>query len=203
MREFLESLSSKAPAPGGGGASAFTGALAAALGCMVANLTVGKERYRDAEQEVQRLLSELSGLRDELNGLIKKDAEAFEPLAVAYGLPSGTDAEKRAKADVMEPALKAAALAPLEIMRKSADAIAALERLEKIGSKLAVSDVACGAVLAKAAMQSAWLNVCVNTKLMKDAAVALLFNNEGQALLNEYCARADAIYKRVESGFIC
>ncbi len=94
---WTDALASKAPVPGGGGASALAGALAAALGQMVANLTVGKKRYADVEEEMQQSLFALNILQMELMALADKDAEVFAPLAAAYGLPSGTEEEQAEK----------------------------------------------------------------------------------------------------------
>ena len=99
--DFTEELSSAKPVPGGGGACAAVGAFAAALGMMVANLTVGKKRYADVEEEVKEILARLEATRNELIILADKDAEAFEPLSKAYGLPKDTEEEQREKERIM------------------------------------------------------------------------------------------------------
>lgn len=200
VSEFVFELSSKKPAPGGGGASALVGALGAALGGMVANLTIGKEKYADAEEELKSLKIAAYRVQKDLLELIDKDAEAFLPLAGAYRMPSGTEEERESKNRVMEAALKEASLVPLAMMKKCAEAISQLEVFAAKGSVLAVSDAGCGAVLAKAAMQSAWLNVRVNTRMIKDETFANNVNAEGEALLAEYLLRADAIYENVHSN---
>ena len=91
--EFIEALASKAPTPGGGGASAYAGALASALASMVGNLTVGKKKYADVEERMQAELVELADTREHLLALIDEDARAFGPLAAAYGMPKGSDEE--------------------------------------------------------------------------------------------------------------
>ena len=100
--EFLDALSSSAPVPGGGGASAAVGAFASALGMMVTNLTIGKKKYIDVEAEMEDVRSRLESLRQELVGLTDRDAEAFEPLAKAYGLPKETEEQRSEKERVME-----------------------------------------------------------------------------------------------------
>ena len=95
--DFTEELSSAKPVPGGGGACAAVGAFAAALGMMVANLTAGKKRYADVEEEVMEILARLKTTRNELIILADKDAEAFEPLSKAYWLPKGTEEEQKEK----------------------------------------------------------------------------------------------------------
>jgi formiminotetrahydrofolate cyclodeaminase len=116
-------------------------------------------------------------------------------------MPKGTEEERESKARVMEAALKEACLVPLEIMKLCAEAIALLERTAVIGNKLALSDAACGAVLAAAAMRSAWMNVAVNTFSIKDAAFAGRVNAEGMALLDEYAPRAESVYEAVERKY--
>ena len=95
--DFLEVLSSAAPVPGGGGASAAVGAFSSALGMMVANLTIGKKKYADVEEEIIEVKEQLQNLQKELVDLTDKDAEAFEPLSKAYGLPKDTPEQKEEK----------------------------------------------------------------------------------------------------------
>ncbi len=96
--EFVEVLGSKAPVPGGGGASALVGAVGTALGNMVGALTVGKKKYADVEEEMKELMAKATTLQDELLHLIERDAEVFEPLSKAYGMPRETEEEKAEKA---------------------------------------------------------------------------------------------------------
>ena len=113
---FIDDLSSAKPVPGGGGACAAVGAFAAALGMMVANLTVGKKRYADVEEEIQENLACLDGLKKRLIALTDKDAECFEPLSRAYGMPKETEEEKASKEQVLEKALYEASIVPIELM---------------------------------------------------------------------------------------
>ena len=113
---FIDALASKAPTPGGGGASACAGALASALASMVGNLTVGKKKYADVEERMQAELVELDDTRARLLALIDEDARAFAPLAAAYGMPKGTDEERAAQSAALQKALVGACEVPLEIM---------------------------------------------------------------------------------------
>ena len=198
VEEFTHRLSSKEPVPGGGGAAALAGALGAALGGMVANLTIGKPKYADVEDEIQGLKVAAYRIQTELIALIEKDAEVFAPLAGAYRMASETESEKAEKERVMQACLKQAALAPLEIMEKCAETFPLLEKLAEKGSVLAVSDAGCAAVLSKAAMQAAWLNVRINIRLIKDETFAAETDARGCALLEENLRRADMIYESVE-----
>lgn len=197
LGEWLDTLASKAPVPGGGGASALGGALAAALGQMVANLTVGKKRYADVEEEMQQSLLTLNQLQKELQGLADQDAEVFAPLAAAYGMPTGTDEEKAQKDRVMEERLLAATLVPLHIMEKAAEVLDIVDVLEQKGSKMAVSDAGVAAQFARAALTGAVMNVYINTKSMKNREKAEELNTRADQLLTDGMKLADEIYGRV------
>lgn len=196
VASFTEVLASPAPVPGGGGASALAGALGIALGDMVGELTTGKKKYAAVEEDIRALMARAQNLRVKLLDLVDGDAEAFAPLAKAYGIPK----EDPNRAQIMEEALKTACSAPMEIMRACAEAIDIIAEFAEKGSRLAVSDAGCGAVLCKAAMQAASLNVYINTKSMQDRAAALALEEEADALLQKYCAAADQIYAGVVNG---
>ncbi len=196
---FVEVLAGSAPAPGGGGASALCGAIGTALGNMVGSLTVGKKKYADVESEIKELMKKADAVQAELLALVDRDAEVFEPLAKAYGMPKATEEERAEKDRVMEAALKAACEVPIAIMRACASGIELCETFAEKGSRLAVSDAGCGAVLCKAALRAASLNVFINTKSMKDRDAADAFNKEADSITEEYAKRADAVFSMVES----
>ena len=170
--EFVEVLASKAPVPGGGGASALVGAVGTALGNMVGSLTVGKKKYADVEDEMYELKAKCDQLQKDFLRLIERDAEVFEPLSKAYGMPKETEEEKAEKARVMEIVLKDACSVPMEIMEKCCEAIELIVEFGAKGSKLAISDAGVGAAFCKAALQGASLNVYINTKSMADREYA-------------------------------
>lgn len=199
VQGFLVVLSSKAPVPGGGGASAVGGAVGNALGQMVANLTIGKKRYADVEEEIRGLLEKMEGLQREFMELADKDAEVFAPLAAAYSLPSGTEEEKAHKEKVMEENLLAASLVPLQIMEKAAQMLDILVLLGEKGSRLAVSDVGVGVQFIRASLTGAVMNVYINTKSMKDRARAEELNARADELLADGIEQADHIYRAVLS----
>ena len=195
MQEFIEVLSSKAAVPGGG--CAYVAAAGMALGAMVANLTTGKKKYAQYQEEIEELLSKAEQLSKELMTYMDKDAESFEPLSKAYGLPKDTKEQQEYKETVMEKALKEASLTPVALMEKILDALKILERLSVVGSRLAISDVGAGVQLCKAALNGASLNVFINTKLMKDTETAEELNTRTDALLIEGNELADRIYEEV------
>lgn len=195
--DFLNVLSSKEPTPGGGGACAAVGAFAAALGMMVTNLTVGKKKYADVEEEIVEIRGQLEELREKLVLLTDKDAEAFEPLAKAYSLPKGTPEEIERKEEVMENALYEASMVPLEIMRTVFEVFEFLRVLEEKGSKLAVSDVGVAVLFAGAALEGASLNIYINTKLMKNRENAEKLNRESDDLIAQARKLKEEIYAGV------
>lgn len=191
IAEFCDALSSGAPVPGGGGASALAGALAAALDGMVAELTIGKKKYADVQAEITARRDEASALRDRLLSLADADAAVFLPLSQTYALPTETAAQKAHKTAVMEQALDAACGVPLDIMDCCAQAIDIADVMAQKGSVMAVSDAAAAAALAEGALKAASLNVYINTKSMIDRDRAGALNDKADALLAQYlpCAR--------------
>ena len=147
--EFVRVLATKAPVPGGGGASALCGAIGTALGNMVGSLTVGKKRYAAVEPEIKAMQAKCDALQAELLALVEKDAEAFAPLAAAYGLPRDTPEQAAEKDRVMEAALKSACKVPLAIMQRCCEAVELMEGFAAKGSKIAVSDAGVGAALCR------------------------------------------------------
>ena len=195
--DFLEQLSSSAPIPGGGGASAAVGAFASALGLMVTNLTVGKKKYADVEEEILEIREKLEQKKQDLVRMVDEDAEAFEPLAKAYRMPKETEEEKAEKARVMEIVLKDACSVPMEIMEKCCEAIELIVEFGAKGSKLAISDAGVGAAFCKAALQGASLNVYINTKSMADREYAEELNRKADAMLEKYTKIADDTFNSV------
>ena len=195
--EFVDVLGSKAPVPGGGGASALVGAVGTALGNMVGALTVGKKKYADVEEEMKELMAKATTLQDELLHLIERDAEVFEPLSKAYGMPRETEEEKAEKARVMEIVLKDACSVPMEIMEKCCEAIDLIVEFAAKGSALAISDAGVGAAFCKAALEGASLNVYINTKSMKNWEYAEELNKKCDEMLAVYTVKADEIFQNV------
>lgn len=195
--EFVEVLASKAPVPGGGGASALVGAVGTALGNMVGSLTVGKKKYADVEDEMWELKAKCDQLQKDFLRLIERDAEVFEPLSKAYGMPRETEEEKAEKARVMEIVLKDACSVPMEIMEKCCEAIDLIVEFAAKGSKLAISDAGVGAAFCKAALQGASLNVYINTKSMANREYAEELNKKADAMLEKYTKIADETFESV------
>lgn len=199
--EFIQSLASKEPVPGGGGASSLVGAIGMALGNMVGSLTLGKKKYADVQDDIIRLKEQADTLQQDFLQLMQRDAEVFEPLSKAYGMPRETEEEKAAKAKVMASALQACCEVPLQIMEKCCQAIELHQEFAAKGTAIAISDVGCGVVCCKAALQAASLNVFINTKAMEDRALAEEYNRKANRMLADYTAKADEIFAGVAARF--
>ncbi len=195
--EFVSTLASSAPTPGGGGASALTGAIGVALGQMVAALTLGKEKYAEVEEEMMALNRKAQTLQEELRTLIDRDAEAFAPLSDCYRMPTATAAERQAKDEAIQACLDACCEVPLRIMTLCCEGIALAKAFAADGSRLAVSDAGCSAAILSGALHAAALNVLINTKSMTDARRAAAYNEEANRMLAGYGALANSIYKDI------
>jgi len=165
LRAFSDDLASDRPVPGGGSASAFAGALGAALAAMVARIAAKK-----APGSHDELIAELDHLRSELLRLVDDDSAAFASVAAAMRLPKGTDLEKRERARRMQLALLGAARVPLEIAHACRRLLEACERGAELAPAAAASDIGVGALMAEAALKGAALNVTINLASLKDAA---------------------------------
>ncbi len=194
---FLDELASAKPTPGGGGAAAYGGALAAALASMVGHLTEGKMTYAAVEDEVQESLKRLEDLRARLVTLIEEDARAFEPLAATYKMPRDTEEERTVRNEATQRALVGACEVPLNIMRTSYAAIDEIDFLAHNGSKLARSDAGAAASFARAAVEAASLNVFINVASMDDKAQAESFRDEALGLIEQARMRCDALFAYV------
>jgi len=185
--DFASVLAAKQSVPGGGGAAAYVGALGVALGSMVGNYTSGKKSYAAHEEDIRRMLITAEDVRTRLVSLVNVDADAFYPLSQAYAIPK----DDPTRADVLESATKNAIVGPMEMMRQIASAIELLEEMGEKGSRMLISDVGCGALLCRAALEAASLNVFVNTKSLRDRAYAESIETECDELLAEWCPRAE------------
>ncbi|MDD3656024.1 MAG: cyclodeaminase/cyclohydrolase family protein [Atribacterota bacterium] len=168
IKNFMDLLASRSATPGGGSVAALTGAMGAALLSMVSNLTVGKEKYQDVEEEIKELLKKSERLRATLEELMEKDIEAFNQLMAVMKLPKTNEEEKKDRNQKMQIALIEAAKVPLAVARKSKELIDMCQEMARKGNKNAISDVGVGVLLAEAAFNGAVINVKVNMNLIKD-----------------------------------
>ncbi len=196
-REFMEVLASSAPTPGGGGAAALMGAAGAALGQMVTNLTIGKKKYAPVEAEMIALGQELEEIRQMLLALVEEDEKAFAPLAAAYSIPK----EQPDRAEILEKATLESCRPPMAMMELLCRAIQCAAILAEKGSRLAVSDAGCAASFCKAALESASLNVFINTKTLRDREAAEELNRKAETMLDTFCPMAESVFRQVRESF--
>lgn len=166
--EFADTTASEAPAPGGGSISAYMGALAAALGTMVANLSSHKAGWDDRWREFSDAADRGRELQDRLIHLVDEDTEAFNRIMAVFAMPKGTDAEKAARAEAMEAATLYATQVPLKTMEAAFETFPLIRQMAEQGNPASVSDAGVGALAAEAAVQGAGLNVRINAAGLKD-----------------------------------
>ncbi len=171
-RGFAFETASESPAPGGGSISAYMGALAAALGTMVANLSAHKPGWDDRWEEFSRQAEEGQAHLKELLALVDEDTAAFNRIMDAFKLPKGTDEEKAARSAAIQDATRYATEVPLRTMKASFAIFPLLKSMAETGNPNSVSDAGVGALAARSAVLGAYLNVRINAAGLKDRAVA-------------------------------
>ena len=171
-KEFADETSSESPAPGGGSISAYMGALAAALGSMVANLSAHKAGWDDRWEEFSDVAVKGRELQDQLIHLVDEDTEAFNRIMAVFAMPKKTPEEKAARSIAMEEATLYATQVPLKTMKVSFETFGVLEAMAEKGNPASVSDAGVGALAARAAVLGAWLNVRINAAGLKDREMA-------------------------------
>lgn len=184
--DFLDKLASSAPEPGGGSASALAASIGAALVSMVANLTVGKQKYADVQDQIKELVDNSEKVRGELQSLVQKDTEVYGVLAAAFKMPRETDSEKAERDQAIQNACKEATMVPYAIAEQCLEVAKLSEVAADIGNVNAVSDAGVAALLAEAAAQCAALNVKINLGTIKDEA----FNVEKWDGIQDILARS-------------
>jgi len=168
MKQYLDDAASGEPTPGGGSVAALVGALGTALTSMVCNFTVGKEKYKDVEEEVAEILSKAEALRGDLSELMQADTEAYGKVGEAYGMPRKTSKQKKARTAAIQEALKGALEVPLKATMCCYDVLKLNQPLVDKGNTNLISDVGVAVALAEAALHSAAMNVEINLAFIKD-----------------------------------
>lgn len=191
--DFLNQLSSSAPAPGGGSVSALLGAIGFSLGNMVAKLTKEQSADMEIRSDMKLITDELDTIIENFLVLIKKDEEAFLPLSKAYRLPPETPHRE----DIMEDALKRAACVPFEVLVLLGNTIDVFQVIYQKNASLAISDIGIGVSVLKSAFESTLLNVTINTKFMKDKAFAKELNEKANKISKEGISKCICIYDKI------
>jgi formiminotetrahydrofolate cyclodeaminase len=199
--DLLERLGSSDPSPGGGAAAALAGALGAALVQMTANLTIGRPRLADVEDQARRIEDRAGALRRQLAELGDADSAAFDTVSAAYKLPRTDDAQKAARTQAIQSALHTAAEVPMQTARVCAEVLAVAEEAAPILNPAVISDVVVGAVLIQAALESAAINVEINLAAMTDASAAERFSGELRQIREGTRQRAQRVVDTGRSRF--
>jgi methenyltetrahydrofolate cyclohydrolase len=191
--DFLDKLASGSPEPGGGSASALAAAIGAALVSMVANLTIGKEKYADVQDRINELVKRSEAVRTRLQELVQEDTEVYGVLSKAFKMPRDTDDEKAKKADAIQAACKDATMVPYAIAEQCLQVAELSDTAADIGNVGAVSDAGVAVLLADAGAQCAALNVKINLGTIKDQA----FNDEKWAGITDILSRTAELKDKV------
>lgn len=167
---FIEELASDSPAPGGGSVSALNGAIAAALTSMVGNLTIGKKKYADVEEEMREIVSKTTEIQKELLEAVDKDTDAFNVVFAAFKWPKETEEEKAARSAEIQRGTKIAADVPMAVAEKAVDLMPLIEKVIMKGNQNSITDACCAMMACRYAVIGALLNVRINLGSIKDEA---------------------------------
>ena len=199
LQTFLDQLASSASTPGGGSAAAIMGAMGAALVSMVANLTVGKKKYEDVQEEIQGFLDQSEALRERLTGMIQADVDVFDKVMAAYGMARETDEEKSLRSRTIQAALKEATDVPLACAQLCADVIELCRPVAEKGNLNVISDAGVAVLAAHAALRSAALNVYINIGGIRDTDFANDRREKLEFVLSGAGVATETVYELVKS----
>jgi formiminotetrahydrofolate cyclodeaminase len=196
---FTELVAAGTPAPGGGSVAAYCGVLAASLGQMVCNLTIGKQKYAEVEPRLRAVRSELERLGARLRELIAEDAASFEAVLEAYRLPKDSDEQKTERAAQIQIALQGAVDVPVETAQRGFDILRLLGELADIGNPNALSDVAVGARLAQVAIRGASYNISVNLDSISDRVAAETTREQMKGMIDQSKTIAEQVEAKLKA----
>jgi formiminotetrahydrofolate cyclodeaminase len=199
LGNFTELVAAGTPAPGGGSVAAYCGVLAASLGQMVCNLTIGKQKYAEAEPRLRAVRSELEQLGARLRELIAEDAASFEAVLEAYRLPKDSDEQKAERAAQIQIALQGAVDVPVETAQRGFDILRLLGELADIGNPNALSDVAVGARLAQVAIRGASYNISVNLDSISDRVAAETTREQMKGMIDQSKTIAEQVEAKLKA----
>ena len=194
----LDELASNSPTPGGGSVAALAGALGAGLISMVGNLTVGKKKYEDLEEDIKKIVSFSEKLRYELSQLIEEDVKVFNNFMATYKMPKETEDEKKVRVEKIQESLIEAAKVPLKVAYKCLDILSLSKEVAEKGNINVVSDAGVAVLMAEAALRSAILNVKINLKMIKDEKIREELSSSIKEILLKGKGRKEKVLEIVE-----
>lgn len=198
IKDFLERTASSSPVPGGGSVAALSASLSAALTEMVANLTVGKKKYADVEEEMKEIVETCAKYRLKFVDDIDKDSEAFNKVMAAFKLPKETEEEKEVRKQAIQEGLKEAATVPLEVAKDAFKIMDLVIEVVEKGNTNAVTDGAVAAMMARTAVLSALYNVKINLSSIKDEEFVIKVSKEVKELEERVGEKEVQILSKVE-----
>jgi glutamate formiminotransferase/formiminotetrahydrofolate cyclodeaminase len=196
---FSNETMSESPAPGGGSVAAYVGALGAALGSMVANLSAHKRGWDDRWEEFSDWAEKGKQAHDRLLRLVDEDTAAFNAIMDAFGLSKNTDQDKKLRSAAIQTATKHAIEVPFEVMQTAYQSLEVIQAMATIGNPNSVSDAGVGALCARTAVYGAYLNVRINAGGLNDKAFAEEILSKALMLLQDTLVKENEILKLVES----
>jgi len=198
VSNFLDELASNSPTPGGGSVAALAGALGAALISMVGNLTVGKKKYEDVEEDIKKIISSSEKLRYELSQLIEEDVKVFNNFMATYKMPKDTEDEKKMRTKKIQEALVEAAKVPLKTAYKCLDIMILSQEVVEKGNINVISDAGVAVLMAEAALESAILNVKINLRMIKNEKIREELSSSIKELLLKEKGQKEKVLKTTE-----
>ena len=199
VKDFLNKVAGSDPVPGGGSIAALNGALASALAAMVANLTIGKKKYTEVQEDMQAIAQEAERLMGDFTADIDRDSDAYDRVFACFKMPKETDEEKAARSAAIQEATKYAAQVPLEVARRACSLMPRMAEVALKGNQNAVTDACVAMMSARNAVLAAVLNVRINLSSLKDAELAARLQAEADGLEQQACQQEQALLNKVKA----
>ena len=199
VKDFLNKVAGSDPVPGGGSIAALNGALASALAAMVANLTIGKKKYAEVQEDMQAIAQEAERLMGDFTADIDRDSDAYDRVFACFKMPKETDEEKAARSAAIQEATKYAAQVPLEVARRACALMPLIADVALKGNQNAVTDACVAMMSARNAVLAAVLNVRINLSSLKDAELVTRLQAEADGLEQQACQQEQALLNKVKA----
>ncbi len=199
VKDFLNKVAGSDPVPGGGSIAALNGALASALAAMVANLTIGKKKYAEVQEDMQAITQEAERLMGDFTADIDRDSDAYDRVFACFKMPKETDEEKAARSAAIQEATKYAAQVPLEVARRACALMPLIADVALKGNQNAVTDACVAMMSARNAVLAAVLNVRINLSSLKDTELVTRLQAEADGLEQQACQQEQALLNKVKA----
>ena len=199
VKDFLNKVAGSDPVPGGGSIASLSGALASALAAMVANLTIGKKKYAEVQEDMQAIAQEAEELMTAFTADIDRDSDAYDRVFACFKMPKDTDEEKVARSTAIQEATKYAAQVPLEVARRACTLMPRIAEVALKGNQNAVTDACVAMMSARNAVLAAVLNVRINLTSLKDAELVARLQAEADGLEQQACNQEQELLAKIKA----